>query len=205
VLAFPLRGQWLVTNPPAHPRFAFDIMAIEASRFMRGDVRQLLRGELGAEDSLSWSRPVLSPVAGVVIVARDGTPDRAALRPVLDMLRTALRGAWPAGPIDALAGNHVVVRCSAGDVLLAHLRRGSIRVAAGESVDAGTFLGAVGNSGNSVAPHLHFQLTAANSRLPWPRVLPFHVSEFEQWRDRRWELVKNAPLPRLARVRVEGP
>lgn len=39
-----------------------------------------------------------------------------------------------------------------------HLKRGSIAVRAGQRVAAGTPLGAIGNSGASETPHLHFQL-----------------------------------------------
>ena len=39
-----------------------------------------------------------------------------------------------------------------------HLRRGSVRVAAGQAVAAGEPLAAVGSSGCSTAPHLHFEV-----------------------------------------------
>lgn len=42
--------------------------------------------------------------------------------------------------------------------VLAHLRRGSLRVAPGDRVAAGEVLAECGNSGNSSDPHVHFQL-----------------------------------------------
>ena len=42
--------------------------------------------------------------------------------------------------------------------LYAHLQPGSIAVAAGDEVEAGQPLARLGNSGNSIAPHLHFGL-----------------------------------------------
>jgi murein DD-endopeptidase MepM/ murein hydrolase activator NlpD len=42
--------------------------------------------------------------------------------------------------------------------MYAHLHRGSVRVAAGDRVTRGQVIGLVGNSGNSIAPHLHFQV-----------------------------------------------
>ena len=62
-----------------------------------------------------------------------------------------------------LAGNHVMLRCaeanthmnSGADVLLGHLRPGSVQVRAGARVAAGDWLGSVGNSGNTGEPHLH--------------------------------------------------
>ncbi|MFX4228784.1 MAG: M23 family metallopeptidase [Porticoccaceae bacterium] len=54
-----------------------------------------------------------------------------------------------------MAGNHVAIDCGGFFVFLAHLRRGSILVARGDSVETGDPLGQMGNSGNSSEPHLH--------------------------------------------------
>jgi murein DD-endopeptidase MepM/ murein hydrolase activator NlpD len=54
-----------------------------------------------------------------------------------------------------LAGNHVMLECGGIEILLAHLREGSVRVDAGDQVAQGQLLGVVGNSGNSFEPHLH--------------------------------------------------
>jgi murein DD-endopeptidase MepM/ murein hydrolase activator NlpD len=43
-------------------------------------------------------------------------------------------------------------------VLLAHLRRGSLRVGVGDRVRRGDRLAECGNSGNSTEPHLHRQV-----------------------------------------------
>ena len=55
-----------------------------------------------------------------------------------------------------MAGNHVLLECGTEvRVLLAHMRRGSVRVRPGERVAVGRPLGAVGNTGNTNEPHLH--------------------------------------------------
>ena len=55
------------------------------------------------------------------------------------------------------AGNQVLIRCvnTDVDVLMSHLRAGSVRVRSGDVVEAGVLVGAIGNSGNSTEPHLH--------------------------------------------------
>lgn len=58
-------------------------------------------------------------------------------------------------------GNHVILRCDEAEVVLAHLQRGSISVAAGDEVAVGTRLAAVGNSGASSEPHLHIHAQRA--------------------------------------------
>jgi hypothetical protein len=52
-------------------------------------------------------------------------------------------------------GNHVILRCEDADIVLAHMRQGSLRVAPGDTVTVGDLLGEVGNSGASTEPHLH--------------------------------------------------
>jgi murein DD-endopeptidase MepM/ murein hydrolase activator NlpD len=45
--------------------------------------------------------------------------------------------------------------------LYGHLKAGTLRVRKGDSVVRGQILGAIGNSGNSDGPHLHFHVTEA--------------------------------------------
>lgn len=59
----------------------------------------------------------------------------------------------------SLAGNYVIIRHEGGEYsLLAHLRRGSVRVRPGDRVRQGQVMGECGNSGSSSEPHLHFQV-----------------------------------------------
>jgi len=75
-------------------------------------------------------------------------------------------------------GNHVIVQIRPDTwAVYAHLRPGSITVAAGDEVVAGQTLARLGNSGNSVAPHLHFGLLDG----PDPRTahsLPFVLDRY---------------------------
>jgi hypothetical protein len=83
--------------------------------------------------------PILSPCGGEVALVVDGIEDMTV--PVMDR--------------DHMAGNHVAINCGGFFVILAHLRQGSVGVAAGDTVKAGDLLGQMGNSGNSSEPHLH--------------------------------------------------
>ena len=96
-----------------------------------------------------WDRKVLAPCDGRVIAARDGVADN----PV------------PFMPHDADPGNHVLLRCEQADVLLAHFRRGSLRVRPGDEVRTGQQVGSVGNSGASSEPHLHIHAQSAGTSV----------------------------------------
>ena len=201
VVEFPLRGDWLVVSPPSHPRYAFDIVAIESGAVIRGGVARYLQGRARADDAFGWSARVGAPIDGVVLTAVDGMPDRVELQPWRDVLRTGVRGLHPPGDPAALAGNHVIVESRGVRFVVAHLRRGSVVVRPGDRVVAGDAVGAVGNSGNSVAPHLHLQ-GIGRARGPFATAPRFVVREFEHWQDGRWRVVRGAPLPRFGRVRV---
>ncbi|NKX45694.1 peptidoglycan DD-metalloendopeptidase family protein [Roseicyclus persicicus] len=80
-----------------------------------------------------------APCAGTVVAAEGDRPDFTV--PQED-------------PVNRL-GNHVILRCGAAEIVLAHMRQGSLRVAPGDVVAVGDPLGQVGNSGASTEPHLH--------------------------------------------------
>lgn len=90
---------------------------------------------------------VLAAAPGVVRGMRDGMDDIS----VKDLGRQAIRGRE--------AGNGVVIRHDDDwETQYSHLRRDSIRVRAGQRVEAGQLLGLVGLSGNTEFPHLHFEV-----------------------------------------------
>jgi murein DD-endopeptidase MepM/ murein hydrolase activator NlpD len=63
--------------------------------------------------------------------------------------------------LNALCGNYVVIDQGGVFALFAHLKRDSIKVVAGDRVRRGDVIAAIGNSGSSLFPHLHFQLMDA--------------------------------------------
>lgn len=62
--------------------------------------------------------------------------------------------------------------------LYAHFRPGSLKVRQGDKVKTGQVLALVGNTGNSLVPHLHFQLMDGPSSLA-SNGLPYEIDNFE--------------------------
>ena len=168
-LRYPFEGRWLTRNSPADrvpshgttlfaTSFAVDFVPVDAAgRSAPLTWRSLLRTE-PPELFPGFGRPVLAPVAGVVVAAHDAEPDHGSYRG-LPSIRYALtqRGRAAAG-WPSLAGNHVMVATPDGTVVaVCHLQRGSVRVRQGEAVGAGQLVGRCGNSGNSTEPHVHLQ------------------------------------------------
>jgi murein DD-endopeptidase len=68
--------------------------------------------------------------------------------------------------LQTAAGNYLIVDLGGGNfALYAHLQPRSFGVHLGDRVKQGEALALLGNSGNSDAPHLHFQIMNANSPL----------------------------------------
>jgi hypothetical protein len=173
ILDLPFHDRWLVQNSPANrvpshgsaafgSSYAIDFVPVdERGRSAPRTLRSLIASE-SPEAFVGFGRPILSPAAGTVVGVHDGEPDHEARRSLLTLIPYLFTqgSRVRAGP-DAIAGNHVVVAISSTGpyVLLAHVRRRSVRVAVGESVSVGQQVATCGNSGNSTEPHLHVQVS----------------------------------------------
>lgn len=203
VIELPLRGEWHALRPPGHPREAFDFVALSATGrryFSRSWVAYLLSAGPAA-DWYGWSRPVYAPVEGIVVAASDGWSDRVTVNLVRDLLGPLVRRPKAVdADIRPLAGNYVIIRSSQVSALLAHLRRGSIRVSVGQRVAPTHPIGEVGNSGNSAVPHLHLQLMDGPDPLR-DRLVPFRLRHYKRWNGRAWEAVREGALAPGERIR----
>jgi murein DD-endopeptidase MepM/ murein hydrolase activator NlpD len=89
-------------------------------------------------------------------------------------------GKYPTNiPLDEADGNSVILDLGEQHyAMYAHMQPGRIQVRVGQRVGAGQLIGLVGNSGNSVAPHLHFQMSDRPSSLA-SNGLPYEIKEFQ--------------------------
>ncbi|MGH9839030.1 MAG: M23 family metallopeptidase [Blastocatellia bacterium] len=139
----PLNGSF---KPPEH--FAIDFIRFDAQgRSVIGDPKVLTNWHYyGAE--------IVSSTPGRVVEVVSNLPDQAP-------------GQLPPNiTIETAAGNHIIIDIGQGRyALYAHMIPGSAAVSVGDFVQPGQLLGRLGNSGNSDAPHLHFQIMDAPSTL----------------------------------------
>lgn len=61
-----------------------------------------------------------------------------------------------------ILGNNVIIFCNGHSILLAHLKKGSVTVKLGDSINQGDPIGQVGNTGNTTEPHLHLHAVKGN-------------------------------------------
>jgi hypothetical protein len=116
-----------------------------------------------------YGAPVHAVAAGTVVLVRDGSPDSAPFGPAPPAVMQAA----------AAPGNVIVVDIGHGQfATYAHLKPGSVQVSKGDRVAQGQVLALIGNSGNSLGPHLHFHVSDAVEPLGGEG-LPFTLQSFE--------------------------
>ncbi len=212
---FPLKGEWAALHMPAErvpshgtdyfgQRYAFDFARLLGpyKKAYWKPIWHHLLGRVRVEDCHGWGATVLAPFDGEVVAAGDGWPDRERLNLLWDLLRASF-SADDATPDDyrPLTGNYILLEGRPGVALLAHLRLGSVQVRAGQSVREGEPVAAVGNSGNSTTPHLHFHLM--DGRDPFKAEgLPCKFRRYERFRDGAWEEVFDCIPDTLEPIRV---
>lgn len=110
----------------------------------------MLRGGFTTMDH--GSADVLAAAEGVVVFTHDGEYDRCALNLQAQMVQCEDGGpVTPPNEITVLHDDGISTR-------YLHLKKNSIVVAMGDRVTCGQPMALVGSSGNSSAPHLHFEV-----------------------------------------------
>lgn len=151
----PIDGQlW------AAERYAIDYVQLQPDgRLFSGDQAKL-------ESYPYFGADIHAVSDGPVVAVVDGLPEQVP-------------GKSPTGlPLDQYAGNHIIQDLGDGNyAMYAHIKTGAVKVKVGDRLTAGQVIGSVGNTGNSDAPHLHFQVMSTPDPLR-SNGLPFVLTEF---------------------------
>jgi hypothetical protein len=154
--ALPINGHFWVSQ-----RYAVDWEQVnEQGRIYRGPKEKVESYNIFGKEAIAVAD---ASVASIVDGAPEGTP-----------------GAYPTAMDPAAAdGNAVILDLGQHRyAMYAHLQPGSIKVHQGDKVKTGQVLALVGNTGNSLVPHLHFQLMDQPSSLA-ANGLPYEIDTFE--------------------------
>ena len=209
IVQFPLRGEWLSPNTPGTKvpshgtnqlgtRYAYDFIQVDWNRIgtpaYRVGVMQYLFSGVKLSDYYCWGQEVYSPCDGIVVVAEDGYAENEKTNLLADM-SNAYKNAHYFDPekddIQSVAGNYVIIKYSENVyAALCHLQTGSIQVSVGQMIKKGEVIGRVGHSGNSFAPHLHFQLMDS-SDISVANGVPCAFEQYEIFRDNEWQIIEN--------------
>lgn len=218
VVDFPLRGEWVAATTPAHripshgtdmlgQRYAYDFVRIDHRRGYHlhpaGTIRSYVIGGRTRE-CYGWGQPVHAAFDGEVVTAVDDVPERGWLHVVRELALAAKNAVTfdPAKGVTSIAGNHVVMRIDGTKTFAfyAHLTPGSVAVKPGDTIRTGDPLGRVGHTGNSTAPHLHFQLMDSADPLE-AKGIASAFAAYDAERNGRWERVERGIPARRERIR----
>ncbi len=134
----PIKGLGFKSN---FMRYAYDFVLLDSGRQFRTDGKK-------DEDYFGWAKPVYAIGGGKVLAA-------------IGIHKDDHQFDVPALAKDPLAlyGNYVAIGHADGSVsLYAHLRQKSVKVKQGDTISPGQEIGAIGASGSSFFPHLHFEI-----------------------------------------------
>jgi len=182
VIGAPLRGgRWVAANglfSDDHRRSfnAVDGREYLAQRFAIDWVKlgpdgRFFRTNASANANFyGYDADVIAVADGVVSYLVADIPDNEGSNPQISRSVT----------LDNITGNSLILDLGQGTyALYAHLQPGSLNVSIGDKVTAGQVLAKLGNSGNSDAPHLHFQIMDKNSPLG-AEGMPYEIETFTQ-------------------------
>ncbi len=188
---FPLKGAWIAINtfdnPYEHRRmnsqeFGFDLGQLDENMVFippKGNKNEFF---------CFHGKEVIAIADGEVVDTFNEIPENPSAGELLpeDKMREIIN---KFGYIPLAAGNFVVVRHSGNECsFYAHLIPNSIKVKKGEKIKQGQVLGLLGNSGNSSAPHLHFQLMKGSDFLT-ARGLPCYFTNITEIEGNKIEII----------------
>lgn len=219
VVDFPLRGEWITPNTPGTKipshgtdlfgeRYAYDFVGIapgsQSMRFYRPSPLHYLFLGVRLQDCFGWGQPIFSTTAGVVIKAEDGCTERNPVLLVRDfsinLKNTRTLNSKHMIDFRTLSGNFIIIETDIGYAVYAHAQTLSILVSTGDKVIPGQHLANVGHSGNSIAPHLHFQLM--DHPDPWKaQGIPCCFRDYEVFHNGVWYLVQKGVPKATDRIR----
>jgi hypothetical protein len=188
---FPVSGRWLVAAAPSlhgHHRWA-SIQEFALDLVRLGDGGLSHRGEgIELDQYYGYGAAVIAVADGTVAAASDGMEesnadlqqgdesDRAYFGRTLELQQKLLSKGFA-----ATMGNHVSIEHANGEFShYLHLKNGSVAVEVGDRVERGQRIGALGHSGNSTEPHLHFHLSDGAS-LDYSRGIPIEFDDIRIW------------------------
>jgi murein DD-endopeptidase MepM/ murein hydrolase activator NlpD len=190
------------TVPHLAQRFAIDWVKVDA----RGEYARDHRGRRNA-DWYGYGEPVIAVASARVAAVVDSIPDNT---PGEGSRAVPMR-------VATVLGNYVLLDLTPTSdsvhryALYGHLEPGTLRVRAGDTVSTGQVLGAIGNSGNSDGPHLHFHVTEAADAEAGPlraEGIPFVLETFAVVAHDPERVAQHAALtalgPHRAALPVEG-
>jgi hypothetical protein len=221
-IEFPLRGEWSVPQSPGDKipshgtelfgsSYAYDFVRInwnlKIHKFYHKSVLKYLLFGVSLNECYGWGESIYSPFDGIVVRINNGVNEREPVSIINDLMyQNRMNNDIRNGILNMgnIAGNYIIIRNTENIFgLFAHLKLNSILVKENEHVTAGQKIGLIGHSGNSMAPHLHFQLTDS-SDYNSAKGIPCCFKTLEYYVNGVWTTKLNTIPKKKDRIRYNG-
>ncbi|CAH0525764.1 M23 family metallopeptidase [Vibrio hippocampi] len=172
----PLRGDWKAANTPGDripshgthqfgQTYAYDFVRFKSvnhkDSFHTKSQLSYWMAQVTLPDCHGWGEPIFSPIDGVVREVVNFVKERERLHLLSDLGLAIYNGlfySFEKDEVHKIGGNYLIIEGAECCAWIAHAKTGSIVPKVGDVVKAGDVVAELGHSGNSTAPHLHFQL-----------------------------------------------
>ena len=161
-------------------RYAYDFTVVD-------DKGNMHRGDgLKNEDWPGFGTPIVAPADGVVVKSARDRPDGSKSSPAPLDREAVMKN------VMEIMGNFVMLDHGNGEFsLLAHMKQGTVTVKPGDRVKQGQKLGEMGCSGDSMFPHLHYQLQRDDYL---GEGLPSYFRDYQRFTGAAWVPVKRGQV-----------
>jgi hypothetical protein len=220
IIDFPLMGEWIAPNTPGYKvpshgldkfgeTYAYDFVKVEdgkkSLKFYDTSILEYIIQGVSLKKCFGWGSEIYSPCDGEIIRTENGVEERKIVKLIDDLkYMKNITNKFMKGEAEYMevAGNYVILKIREKVyALFAHLKKDSINAHEGQKIIKGQIIGRVGHSGNSTAPHLHFQLMD-NIDFRIAKGIPCAFEKYEVQNNGKWTIVKNG-IPGK-NVRIKG-
>jgi hypothetical protein len=209
IIDFPLKGEWIAPNTPGYKipshgldlygeTYAYDFVKVEEGgkslKFYDTSVVDYIFHGVPLNKCFGWGSEIYCPCDGEIVKVENNVDERKIVKLSSDLKYTKdVTKKFTDGKAEyrEVAGNYVILKIMDNVyALFAHLKKDSINVIEGQKIVKGKIIGRVGHSGNSTAPHLHFQLMD-NIDFQIAKGIPCAFDKYEIQINGKWNLVNN--------------
>jgi len=205
----PVKGIYITPNTPGSKvpshgttgfgeEYAIDFLMIKENGFLKKPYRKsmveyVFKG-IDLTDFYGYGQTIYSPIAGEVVKLENNIDERNPVNIFNDIDNTRkVTNEYinQNGSSEIITGNYVLIKKEENVyLLLAHLRKNSIKVSVGQKIKEHDEVAQLGHSGNSTMPHLHMQFMD-NSDYRIAQGVPFVFKTYEIKKKGKWLLVSN--------------
>lgn len=220
LMRLPVKGEWNTPNTPgtripSHgtnalgTRYAFDFLQLNWHRsghpcYQAHILHYLLFG-IAVDTCFCYGKHIYAPCDGTVVYVADDSRERTRAWLLTDFLRARKNSRLKRDQnTKEITGNAIIIKHQ--DSIYAafcHLQPGSVQVSVGQRIRKGDFIGRIGHTGNSMFPHLHFQLMDS-ANIQHANGLPCAFEQYEVFESGRWRTVYNGIPTANQRIRSTG-